>query len=142
MAAPLFNPVFAGLPTTIFTVMSALAVEHGAINLGQGFPDQDGPEAIRAVASQALIAGPNQYPPMKGVPELRRALSAHARSFYGLDYDAENEVLVTSGGTEALTAAILGLTGPGDEVVLIEPAYDSYRPIAAAAGAVIRSLTL
>ena len=142
MAAPSFNPVFAGLPTTIFTVMSALAMEHGAINLGQGFPDQDGPEAIRAVAARALTEGPNQYPPMKGIAELRRAVSAHARAFYGLEYDPESEVLVTSGGTEALTAAILGLVGPGDEVVLIEPAYDSYRPIAEAAGATIRTLKL
>ncbi len=122
--------------------MSALATEHKAINLGQGFPDIDGPEAIRAAAAKALADGPNQYPPMKGVAELRHALSAHASSYYGLDYDAETEVLVTSGGTEALTAAILGLVGRGDEVVLIEPAYDSYRPIAEAAGAIIRTLTL
>jgi N-succinyldiaminopimelate aminotransferase len=142
MNAPSFNPIFAKLPTTIFTVMSALAVEHGAINLGQGFPDIDGPDEIRAVAAKALIDGPNQYPPMKGVAALRQALSAHARAFYGLDYDAESEVLVTSGGTEALTAAILGLAGAGDEIVLIDPSYDSYRPIAEAAGARIRTLTL
>ena len=142
MATPPFNPVFAGLPTTIFTAMSALAVEHSAINLGQGFPDQDGPEAIRATAARALTDGPNQYPPMKGVAELRRAVSAHARNFYDLTYDFESEVLVTSGGTEALTASIMGLTGPGSEVVLIEPAYDSYRPIAEAAGATIRTIRL
>ena len=133
--SPAFNPVFARQGTTIFTVMSALATEHKAVNLGQGFPDLDGPEAIRAAAAQALIEGPNQYPPMQGVPELRRALSDHARHFYELDYDWSDEVLVTSGGTEALTAAIMGLVGPGDEVVLIEPAYDSYRPIAEAVGA-------
>ena len=142
MSAPPFNPVFAGLPTTIFTVMSALAVEHKAINLGQGFPDLDGPEAIRAAAGQALADGPNQYPPMKGVAELRRALSAHAAQFYGLDYDFDSEVLVTSGGTVALTAAIMGLTGRGDEIVLIEPTYDSYRPIAESVGASIRSIKL
>ena len=142
MSTPSFNPVFAGLPTTIFTVMSALAVEHKAINLGQGFPDLDGPESIRAAAGRALADGPNQYPPMKGVIELRRALSAHAAKFYGLDYDLDSEVLVTSGGTEALTAAIMGLTGPGDEIVLIEPTYDSYRPIAESVGASIRTIKL
>ena len=139
---PAFNPVFAKQGTTIFTVMSALAAEHKAINLGQGFPDLDGPEAIRAVAAKALMDGPNQYPPMPGMAELRRELSAHAKNFYGLGYDWRDEVLVTSGGTEALTAAILGLAGPGDEVVLIEPAYDSYRPIAEAAGAVVKTITL
>jgi N-succinyldiaminopimelate aminotransferase len=140
--APAFNPVFARQGTTIFTVMSALATEHKAVNLGQGFPDLDGPEAIRAKAAQVLMEGPNQYPPMPGVPELRQQLSAHAKRFYGLDYDWRDEVLVTSGGTEALTSAIMGLVGPGDEVVLIEPAYDSYRPIAEAVGAVIKTITL
>jgi aspartate/methionine/tyrosine aminotransferase len=137
-----FNPVFAGQPTTIFTIMSALATEQGAINLGQGFPDEDGPRAIREAAARALIEGPNQYPPMKGVAPLRRAIAAHAKRFHGLDYDAETGVLVTSGGTEALTASIMALAGPGDEVVLIEPSYDSYRPIAEAAGAVVKSVKL
>ena len=137
-----FNPVFARQGTTIFTVMSALATEHKAVNLGQGFPDLDGPESIRAAAAKVLMDGPNQYPPMPGLPELRRELSAHAKKFYGLDYNWGDEVLVTSGGTEALTAAILGLAGPGDEVVLIEPAYDSYRPIAEAAGAIVKTITL
>lgn len=139
---PAFNPVFARQGTTIFTVMSALAAEHKAVNLGQGFPDLDGPETIRAAAAKALMEGPNQYPPMQGVPELRRALSDHARHFYRLDYDWNDEVLVTSGGTEALTAAIMALVGPGDEVVLIEPAYDSYRPIVEAAGAVAKTVAL
>jgi aspartate/methionine/tyrosine aminotransferase len=138
----LFNPVFGALGTTIFTVMSALAVEHRAVNLGQGFPDDDGPLAIREAASRALIDGPNQYPPTRGLMALRCAISAHAARFYGLTFDAEREVLVTSGATEALTACILGLTGPRDEVILIEPAYDSYRPIAEAAGATIRTLKL
>lgn len=136
------NPVFASLPTTIFTHMSALAVEHDAINLGQGFPDEDGPLAVREAASRALIDGPNQYPPMKGRVELRRALSVHARRFYNLDFDAETEVLVTSGATEALTASIMGLAGAGSEVVLIEPSYDSYRPIAEAVGATVKSVIL
>jgi aspartate/methionine/tyrosine aminotransferase len=136
------NPVFARLPTSIFTVMSALAVQHQAINLGQGFPDLDGPEAVRAVAAKALMDGPNQYPLMRGVIELRRALSAHAAKFYGLSYDAEQEVLVTSGATEALAASIFGLVARGDEIVLIEPHYDAYRPIAEAAGAVVKTISL
>jgi aspartate/methionine/tyrosine aminotransferase len=137
-----FNPVFGSLGTTIFTVMSALAVEHRAVNLGQGFPDEDGPLAIREAASRALIEGPNQYPPTRGRIELRRAIAAHAKRFYGLKFDAERDVLVTSGATEALTASIMALAGPGGEVVLIEPAYDSYRPIAEAVGAVIRTVKL
>lgn len=139
---PAFNSIFANLPTTIFTVMSALAAEHGAVNLGQGFPDEDGPEAIRVTAAKALLEGPNQYPPMRGRPELRRAISAHAKRFYGLDFDPDNDVVVTSGATEALTCCIMGLVGQGGEIVLIDPAYDSYRPIAEAIGATIRTLTL
>jgi aspartate/methionine/tyrosine aminotransferase len=137
-----FNPIFAGLPTTIFTVMSALAVEHKAVNLGQGFPDEDGPRAIRDVAAKALIEGPNQYPPTRGRIELRRAIAGHAQRFYDLDFNADTEVVVTSGGTEALSAAIMGLAGDGGEVVLIEPSYDSYRPIAEAVGAKIKTVKL
>lgn len=137
-----FNPVFAGLPTTIFTVMSALAIEHKAINLGQGFPDEDGPLAVREVAARALIEGPNQYPPMKGRIELRRAIAGHAKRFYDLSFDPETEVVITSGATEAIAASIMGLIGQGDEVVLIEPSYDSYRPVAEAVGAVVRSVVL
>jgi N-succinyldiaminopimelate aminotransferase len=136
------NPVFSRLPTTIFTHISALAVQHGAINLGQGFPDEDGPLVIREVAARALRDGPNQYPPMRGVPELRRAICAHAKRFYDLDFDADANVVVTSGGTEALTASIMALAGQGGDVVLIEPAYDSYGPIAEAVGAKIRSVKL
>jgi N-succinyldiaminopimelate aminotransferase len=136
------NPVFGALGTTIFTVMSALATKHGAINLGQGFPDEDGPLSIREAAARALREGPNQYPPMQGLIELRRAIAAHSRRFYDLDFDAESEVLVTSGATEALTDCMMGLVGPGDEAVLIEPNYDSYPPILEAAGAKIRCLRL
>jgi N-succinyldiaminopimelate aminotransferase len=136
------NPVFAALPTTIFTVMSALAAEHGAVNLGQGFPDEDGPLSIRDAAAKALHEGPNQYPPMRGRIELRRAIAGHAQRFYGLTFDPDTEILVTSGGTEALTASIMGLVGQGGEVVLIEPAYDSYRPIAEAMGAKVRTVKL
>ncbi|HTT83684.1 MAG TPA: aminotransferase [Rhizomicrobium sp.] len=142
MAERRFNPVFAELPTTIFTVMSALAAECGAVNLGQGFPDEDGPLAIREAAAAALRDGPNQYPPTRGLPALRAAIAAHAHRFYGFNFDAERNVLVTSGGTEALTASILALAGQGGEVVLVEPAYDSYRPIALAAGARVRTIKL
>jgi N-succinyldiaminopimelate aminotransferase len=136
------NPVFAGLPTTIFTTMSALAVEHGAVNLGQGFPDEDGPLSIREVAAKALRDGPNQYPPMCGVLPLRQAICAHARRFYDLSFHPDANVVVTSGGTEALTASIMAMAGQGGEVLLIEPAYDSYRPIAEAVGARIRTVKL
>jgi aspartate/methionine/tyrosine aminotransferase len=135
------NPVFSALGTTIFTHMSALAVRHGAVNLGQGFPDEDGPLAIREAASKALIEGPNQDPPMRGRIELRKALAVHARRFYGFDLDPETDIVVTSGATEALTASIMAMAGEG-EVVLIEPAYDSYRPIVEAMGAKARVLKL
>jgi aspartate/methionine/tyrosine aminotransferase len=128
--------------TTIFTVMSALAVEHGAVNLGQGFPDEDGPRSIRDAAAKALVEGPNQYPPTRGRIELRRAIAAHAKRFYDLSFNPDTEVLITSGGTEALTASIMGLVGPGDEIVLIEPAYDSYGPMAAASGAIVKTVKL
>jgi len=136
------NPIFASLPTTIFTHMSALAVQHNAINLGQGFPDEDGPLAIREVAAKALIEGPNQYPPMRGRIELRNAIAAHAKRFYDLTFNPDTDIVVTSGATEALTASIMGLVGQGGEVVLIEPAYDSYPPIAEAVGATIRRVKL
>ena len=135
------NPVFSALGTTIFTHMSALAVEHGAVNLGQGFPDEDGPLVIREAAAKALIEGPNQYPPMRGRIELRRVIAAHAKRFYGFDLDPDSDVVVTSGATEALTASIMAIAGEG-EVVMIEPIYDSYRPIAEAMGASIRTVKL
>ncbi|BBE71756.1 aminotransferase [Oharaeibacter diazotrophicus] len=130
------NPIFTGLPTTIFEVMSRLAVETGAINLGQGFPDVDGPEEIRRAAADALMAGPNQYPSMMGIPELRRAVAESNRRFHGLDVDWQSEVMVTSGATEAICDSILGLVSPGDEVVLIEPLYDCYLPIVRQAGGI------
>lgn len=102
------NPIFADAPTTVFDVVSGLAREHGAINLGQGFPEGDGPADIRARAAEALIAGPNQYPPMRGLPELRDAVAAHYRAHQGLDLDPA-EVIVTSGATEALAASLLAL---------------------------------
>ncbi|MBH0237073.1 aminotransferase [Methylobrevis albus] len=128
------NPIFTGMPTTIFEAMSALARETGAINLGQGFPDVDGPEEIRRKAAEVAVDGPNQYPSMMGIPELRQAVAAANRRFYGLDVDWQREVLVTSGATEALADAIFGLVAPGDEVIVIEPYYDSYVPIIRQAG--------
>ena len=129
------NKVLSGLGTTVFEVMSRLAIEHGAINLGQGFPDRDGPEDVRRAAADAAVEGPNQYPPMMGLPELRQAVAEHSRRFYGLEVDWQNEVMVTSGATEALAACLFGLLEPGDEAVLIEPLYDSYLPIVRRAGA-------
>lgn len=136
------NAILSGYGTTIFEVMSRLADEHGAINLGQGFPDTRGPADVLDVASRALLDGWNQYPSMMGTPDLRQALAAHAARFYGLTVDWKTEVLVTSGATEALTASLLGLIEPGDEVVLFQPMYDSYLPIIRLAGGVPRFVTL
>ena len=136
------NPVFASLPTSIFQHITMLALKHDAINLGQGFPDQDGPLSLREVAARQLLDGPNQYPPSKGLAVLRQAIAAHSADLYGLNYDPEDEVLITSGGTEAVTGALMSMAGVGDEVVRIEPTYDSYRPMAEGAGAVVRSLKL
>ncbi|AWJ92349.1 pyridoxal phosphate-dependent aminotransferase (plasmid) [Azospirillum baldaniorum] len=130
------------LPVTIFEVMSRLSDEHKAINLGQGFPDERGPADVLDVAAKAILEGWNQYPPMMGTPDLRQALAAHGRRFYGLDIDWKTEVLVTSGATEALTASLLGLIEPGDEVVLFQPMYDSYLPIVRLAGGVPRFVSL
>ena len=132
------NSILGGYGTTIFTVMSALAVEHEAINLGQGFPDTDGPEDILRAAAEASVNGPNQYPPMMGIPELRQAVAAHNKRFYHLDIDWQTETMVTSGATEALAACLFGLIEPGDEAVLIEPLYDSYLPILQRAGGVAK----
>jgi aspartate/methionine/tyrosine aminotransferase len=136
------NAILSSYGTTIFEVMSRLSEEHGAINLGQGFPDERGPADVLEAASKALLEGWNQYPSMMGTPELRQALATHAKRFYGLDVDWRAEVMVTSGATEALTACLLGLINPGDEVVLFEPMYDSYLPIVRLAGGVPRFVNL
>ncbi|SDK50677.1 N-succinyldiaminopimelate aminotransferase [Streptomyces indicus] len=132
---PHLNAHLAEFGTTIFAEMSALAVRTGAINLGQGFPDTDGPEEVREAAVRALRDGRgNQYPPGPGVPELRLAIAAHQRTRYGLTYDPDREVLVTAGATEAIAASLLALVAPGDEVVALEPYYDSYAASIAMAG--------
>ncbi|EME64899.1 aminotransferase [Rhodococcus ruber BKS 20-38] len=128
--------------STIFAEMTALAVTHDAVNLGQGFPDTDGPRAMLDVARQAIADGVNQYPPGPGMPELRRAIAADRAGRYGLEHDPDGEVLVTVGATEAISAAILGLVEPGDEVLLTEPYYDSYAASVALAGASRRTVPL
>jgi aspartate/methionine/tyrosine aminotransferase len=136
------NPIYTGLPTTIFEVMSMLAREHGAINLGQGFPDTDGPEAVRRVAATALLEDSNQYPPMLGLPELRQAVAAANQRFHGIAVDWKTEILVTSGATEALSDCMAALLTPGDEVVLFEPLYDCYLPLVRRAGGVPKLVRL
>ena len=136
------NTIYTALPTTIFTVMSGLAREMNAINLGQGFPDEPGPLAIRQAAAEAVINGNNQYPPMPGLPELREAVARHYARFQGLDLDWKTEITVTSGATEALACAFLALIEPGDEVVLFQPLYDAYLPMVRRAGGVPRLATL
>ncbi|MDJ1138319.1 pyridoxal phosphate-dependent aminotransferase [Streptomyces iconiensis] len=142
-ARPLLNRRLAEFGTTIFAEMSALATRTGAINLGQGFPDTDGPEEVREAAVRALRDGRgNQYPPGPGVPELRAAVAAHQLRFHGLTYDPDTEVLVTAGATEAIAASLLGLVEPGDEVIALEPYYDSYAASIAMAGGTRVPVTL
>jgi N-succinyldiaminopimelate aminotransferase len=132
----------AAFTTTIFSEMSELATATGSLNLGQGFPDTDGPAELMAVATEAIVAGRNQYPPSQGVPELRAAVAAHQAAWYGLEVSPDDQVLVTTGATEAIAAALLALCEPGDEVVLFEPSYDSYAACASMAGAVPRLVRL
>ena len=133
----------AGMGSTIFAEMSALAVATGSVNLGQGFPDTDGPRDIAEAAAAAILAGRgNQYPPGPGIPELRQAVADHQRRFYGLSFDPDTEVLVTAGATEAVAAALLALVEPGDEVIAFEPYYDSYAACVALAGGVRVPVTL
>lgn len=131
-----------GVPGTIFSEMSALAVRTGAINLGQGFPDRDGPASVVEAAVDALRAGRNQYAPGIGVPELRTAIAAHQDRHYGIDLDPDRQVLVTAGATEGIAAALLALVDPGDEVVVLEPFYDSYTAVIRMAGGIRRPVTL
>jgi N-succinyldiaminopimelate aminotransferase len=140
---PLLNRRLEGLGTTIFAEMSAKALATGSINLGQGFPDVDGPATVAQAAADAVLEGRgNQYPPGPGIPELRLAVANHQRRFYGLEYDPDTEVLVTAGATEAVAAALLALVEPGDEVIAFEPYYDSYAANIAMAGATRVPVTL
>ncbi|HEX7943718.1 MAG TPA: aminotransferase [Phenylobacterium sp.] len=136
------NATFANLPTTIFEEMSGLARATGAVNLGQGFPDDPGPEAVRAKAADAVLNGYNQYPPMAGIPELRQAVAAHYGRTQGLALDWASEVTVTSGATEALAASFLGLLEEGDEVIVFQPFYDAYLPLIRRAGGVPKLVSL
>ena len=136
------NRYLSSLPTTVFTVMSQLAVKHDAINLGQGFPDTEGPADIIAVAAEALKDNRNQYAPLTGLPELREAVAASNQRFYGLEIDPATEVIVTSGATEALAACLMAVVEAGDEVVLIEPLYDTYLPMLKLIGAVPKCVRL
>ncbi|HMJ94103.1 MAG TPA: aminotransferase [Allosphingosinicella sp.] len=135
------NPLYQDMPTTVFERMSALARELGAVNLGQGFPDFGWPDDVVAAAAAALTGASNQYPPMRGLTELRQAVADHYRRHQGLDFDAE-AVTVTSGATEALAAALMALISPGDEVLLFQPLYDAYLPLVLRAGGVPRFLRL
>jgi N-succinyldiaminopimelate aminotransferase len=141
MRVPPLVPRLRPFTSTIFAEMTALAVRTEAINLGQGFPDTDGPAGMLDAAKDALYGGANQYPPGPGRPELRAAIARH-RARYGLEYDPDTEILVTAGATEAITAAVLALTEPGDEVIVIEPYYDSYPAAVAMAGATRRVVSL
>jgi len=140
---PLLNRRLAGLGTTIFAEMSALALTTGSVNLGQGFPDTDGPAEVAAAAAAAIMEGRgNQYPPGPGIPELRHAVAAHQKRFYGVDLDPDTEVLVTAGATEGIAAALIALMEPGDEAIAFEPYYDSYAACVAMAGAARVPVTL
>ena len=136
------NALLSASGTTIFEAMSALARTHNAVNLGQGFPDDPGPRVLREAAAAYIVDGANQYPPMMGLPVLRQAVAAHDQRFYGLDIDWQTEVLVTSGATEALLDCFLGLLEAGDEVIILEPAYDTYAPALRRLGAVPRAVRL
>jgi N-succinyldiaminopimelate aminotransferase len=139
---PYLNARLQGYTSTIFAEMSALAVATGSINLGQGFPDIDGPDTIKRAAIRAIEDGYNQYPPGSGIPELRAAIASHQKRFYGLDFVPETEILVTAGATEAIAACLLSLCESGDEVVMFEPYYDSYAACTAMAGAQRRVVQL
>jgi len=136
------NPIFAGLPVSVFEVMSGLARDHAAVNLGQGFPDDPGPEDVRRKAAEAVVSGWNQYPPMLGLPELRQAVAAHYQHWQNLTLDPDREIMITSGATEALAGALMALIEPGDEVVLFQPLYDAYLPLVQRAGGVPKFVRL
>ena len=142
MVEALRNPRLHGFGTTVFAQMSALAQKTGAVNLGQGFPDTDGPREVAEVAAHAVLNGPNQYPPLPGQPGLRAAVAEHQERFYGLSYDPDSEVLITAGATEAIAGAMFALCDHGDEVITFEPSYDSYSASIAMAGAIKKPVLL
>ena len=142
MTTPYLSAKLQGLGTTIFGEMSALATATNSVNLGQGFPDTDGPSEVLDAAIEAIRSGQNQYPPLLGVAALREAIVEHQRRFYGIGFDADTEVLVTCGASEALASALIALLDVGDEVVCFEPSYDMYQACAAMAGATIRPVTM
>src|SRR4029077_14085643 len=136
------NSVFANLPVSVFEVMSRLAREQDAVNLGQGFPDGPFPEDVLAKAADAVVNGWNQYPPMMGLPELRKAVATHYKHWQDLDFDPDSEIMITSGATEAIAGALMALIEPGDEVVLFQPLYDAYLPLVRRAGGIPRFVRL
>src|SRR6185312_170239 len=136
------NSVFSNLPVSVFEVMSRLAREQDAVNLGQGFPDDPGPQDVREKAADAVINGWNQYPPMLGLPELRKAVSVHYKHWQNLALDPDSEIMITSGATEAIAGALMALIQPGDEVVMFQPMYDAYLPLVRRAGGVPRLVRL
>jgi N-succinyldiaminopimelate aminotransferase len=136
------NHLFSNLPVSVFEVMSRLAREQDAVNLGQGFPDDPGPADVRAKAADAVVNGWNQYPPMMGLPELRQAVSAHYRHWQNLAFDPDSEIMITSGATEAIAGALMALIEPGDEVVLFQPLYDAYLPLVQRAGGIPKFVRL
>lgn len=138
----ILHPRLQGFGTTIFTEMSALAARTGAINLGQGFPDTDGPAEVAQAAADALFDGANQYPPLPGIPELRHAVAAHRKRWYGTEVDPDSQVQITYGATEAIAATLLATCGPGDEVIVLDPTYDSYAAAIAMSGATKRVVKL
>src|SRR3954470_23436317 len=139
---PFLSSKLQGLGTTIFGEMSALAVATDSVNLGQGFPDSDGPREVLDAAIAAINGGQNQYPPLIGVPSLRAAVAEHQQRFYGITVDPDTEVLITCGASEALASTMIALLDTGDEVVTFEPSYDMYSACAAMSGATIKPVTL
>ena len=136
------HPIYANMPTTVFEEMSGLARDLGAVNLGQGFPDDPGPLTIRQKAADEVLNGYNQYPPMAGLPQLRQAVAGHYQRHQGLDLDWQSQVTITSGATEALAASFLALIQPGDEVIVFQPVYDAYLPLIRRAGGVPKLVNL
>ncbi|KAL3157538.1 hypothetical protein ABBQ32_011995 [Trebouxia sp. C0010 RCD-2024] len=136
------NDLFTGLPTTIFTVMTNLAIKHKTINLGQGFPDEEGPDNMKRLVGSATLEHHNQYPPMFGVPELRQAVARHSKTYSGVDVQWASETLITVGATEAIAAAFLGILNKGDEVIMFDPMYDCYGSMAMRAGGLVKAVKL